>query len=112
MAGTGWKVSGAIVLVVGCVCMLVGIAGALFGGVVFSGVMQDAERCGGLLNPCDEDSMGSRAEFAAYSAMLGGAVLVAGLVLAIVGAVLLVVGSRKADKALIESLRQPRAPAP
>lgn len=65
MAGTVWEASGAVLIVVGVVAMLVGIAGALFGDVVFDGVIEDANDCGGIMNPCDEDSLGDRAEFAA-----------------------------------------------
>lgn len=111
MAGTGWKAIGTIFIVVGAAGLLLGLAGAVFGGVMFSDAMSDANDCS-LFNPCDEDELEARGEASVYAAMAGGGLFVIGLVVTIVGVVLVFIGSKKAQQAQLEALRQGRAPLP
>lgn len=111
MAGTGWKAVGTIFIVVGAVAVLIGLAGAVFGGVMFSDTMSDANDCS-FLNPCDEEELEARGEASAYAALAGGGLFVVGLLVTILGVVLVFVGSKKAQKAQLEALREGRAPLP
>lgn len=104
MAGTVWKAVGAVVIALGAVAIVGGLAGAAFGGLVMNDAVSDAGReCGSALfpRPCDPDA-GERAEAGAFIALGAGAIAIGGVALLVVGIVLVFIGvgsARRADRA-------------
>ena len=99
MAGTGWKAAGTILIVLGAVAFIFGVAAATFGGTHFAGAVEDASDCGGFLNPCNEESIEGRGEAGMAIAAAGAGLAVTGLVFAIIGIVLVFIGSSRARRA-------------
>lgn len=102
MAGTSWKAVGSILLVLGVIGVLVGIAAALYGGMVFS----DAVSGNG-----NEAALEVAGELIGVAIYVGGIAFVLGVVLAVVGVVMLVVGARRAQRELLDAMRERPASA-
>ena len=101
MAGAVLKTLGIILIVIGGLVVLSGLAAAIFGGVAFSDAVNDAGRtdCGLFRNqPCDR-SAEDRAQAGVLVSLSGVAGMILGLVGVVLGIVLLMWGAHRAKKA-------------
>lgn len=105
---------GAIVLALGVVGVLTGLAGAAFGGFVMNDAASDAGRdCGSALfpRPCDPNA-GERAEAGFYIATSGGAIALLGLFLLVTGLVLVFIGVAVARRERLDAIAAARGQVP
>ena len=93
MAGTAWKATGVVLLVIGATLALLGLGGAVYGGVTFNDAMSDGSKCGeSPFSTCNGDVLEARVEAAGVAAIAGAIALAVGVALGIAGIVLLYVG--------------------
>lgn len=101
MAGGFLKTLGIVLIVLGGLVVVTGLAAAVLGGSTVSGAASDADRhdCGTLHNePCSPNAR-DRAQAGAAVAVAGGGAMLGGALGVVLGIVLLMLGVSRARKA-------------